>query len=46
MAQKSSFKNDVYVIYGNASCTILKENFKLLQELTYSSGAKAEFYKI
>ena len=46
MAQKSSFKNDVYVIYGNASCTILKENFELLKELTYSSGAKAEFYKI
>ena len=46
MAQKSSFTNDVYVIYGNASCSILKENFELLKELTYTSGAKAEFYKI
>jgi 16S rRNA G966 N2-methylase RsmD len=46
LEQKSSFKNDVYVIYGNASCTVLKENFELLNERTYVSGAKAEFYKI
>ena len=46
LAQKSSFQNDVYVIYGNASCTILKENFELLNELTYESGSRVEFYKI
>jgi 16S rRNA G966 N2-methylase RsmD len=46
IAQKDSFENEVYIIYGNASCTILKENFKLLNEVTYVSGAKAEFYKI
>jgi len=46
MSQKDSFENDVYVIYGNPSCTVLKENFELLDEVTYVSGAKAEFYKI
>ncbi len=46
MAQKDSFENDVYVIYGNASCDILRESFELLNEVTYVSGAKAEFYKI
>lgn len=46
LEQKSSFENDVYVIYGNASCSVLKENFELLDEITYVSGAKAEFYKI
>jgi len=46
MKQKDSFENDVYVIYGNASCTVLKENFELLDEVTYVSGARAEFYKI
>jgi len=46
ISQKDSFMNDVYVIYGNPSCTVLKENFELLNEVTYASGAKAEFYKI
>ncbi|CAA6817455.1 MAG: Unknown protein [uncultured Sulfurovum sp.] len=46
LVQKKGFKNDVYIIYGNASCSLLKENFNLLKEKTYSSGAKAEFYKI
>ena len=46
LKQKENFTNDVYVIYGNASCTILKENFELLSEKVYTSGAKAEFYKI
>lgn len=46
LSQKEHFKNDVYVIYGNASCGILKENFELLNEVTYVSGAKAEFYKV
>ena len=46
LRQKESFEDDVYVIYGNASCTVLKENFELLDEVTYVSGATAEFYKI
>lgn len=46
MIQKESFDKDVYVIYGNASCNILRENFEFLNEITYISGAKAEFYKI
>ena len=44
--QKDSFENDVYVIYGNASCNVLRENFELLDEIVYVSGAKAEFYKV
>ena len=46
LTQKQRFENDVYVIYGNPSCNILRENFELLNEVTYLSGAKAEFYKI
>lgn len=46
VAQKDSFENDVYVIYGNASCNVLRENFELLDEIVYVSGAKAEFYKV
>ena len=46
VAQKDSFENDVYVIYGNASCNVLRENFELLDEIVYLSGAKAEFYKV
>ncbi|CAA6799287.1 MAG: Unknown protein [uncultured Sulfurovum sp.] len=44
--QQESFESDVYVIYGNASCTVLRETFELLDEQVYPSGAKAEFYKI
>lgn len=46
LLQKENFENDVYVIYGNASCDILRKNFELLDEITYISGAKAEFYKV
>lgn len=46
LEQKINFKNKVYVIYGNPSCTILKEKFKLLHEKTYISGARAEFYAV
>ena len=46
MIQKDNFENSVYIIYGNASCNILRENFELLHEVIYVSGAKAEFYKI
>jgi len=46
VAQKENFKSDVYVIYVNSSCNILKNNFELLDEVTYVSGAKAEFYKV
>ncbi len=44
--QKNNFKNKVYIIYGNPSCTLLKENFKLLKEKNYISGARAEFYEV
>jgi SAM-dependent methyltransferase len=46
MEQKKNFDNDVYVIYGNASCSILKEHLILLQQVKYPSGATADFYKI
>ncbi|CAA6818595.1 MAG: Unknown protein [uncultured Sulfurovum sp.] len=46
MQQKSNFENDVYIIYGNASCSVLKEHCQLLDETVYTSGAKAEFYKL
>ena len=46
IAQKDSFENDVYVIYANASCNILRESFQLLNEIKYVSGLKAEFYKV
>jgi len=46
LAQKSSFDNEVYIIYGNASCTTLREYCALLEERVYPSGAKAEFYKL
>ena len=46
MKQKDSFENDVYVIYGNASCTVWRDNCELLDKITYISGATAEFYKL
>jgi len=46
LIQKERFEGEVYVVYGNPSCTILKEQFELLDEKVYPSGAKAEFYKI
>ena len=44
--QKKNFKNDVYIIYGNASCDILKKYFEHMKHITYPSGATADFYKI
>jgi len=46
LQQKENFSQEVYVIYGNASCDVLKENFELLKHITYPSGAKADFFKI
>jgi predicted RNA methylase len=46
MQQKSEFENDVYIIYGNASCTTVRNYCELLDETVYPSGAKAEFYKL
>jgi len=46
MKQKDNFENDVYVIYGNASCTVWRDNIELLDKITYISGATAEFYKL
>ncbi len=44
--QKENFKNDVYLIYGNASSDILKNSFELIKKITYPSGSTADFYKI
>jgi len=46
LQQKKNFLGDVYVIYGNASCNVLKDNFEFLEHITYPSGAKADFFKI
>jgi predicted RNA methylase len=46
MQQKSSFQNDVYIIYGNASCHVLEDYCELLDKKVYKSGANAEFYKL
>jgi 16S rRNA G966 N2-methylase RsmD len=44
--QKKNFTNDVYIIYGNASCDILKKYFEHIKHITYPSEATADFYKI
>lgn len=44
--QKKLFKNDVYLIYGNASLDILNKRFKLIKHIEYPSGSTADFYKI
>jgi 16S rRNA G966 N2-methylase RsmD len=46
LQQKENFLNDVYIIYANASCTVLDEKLKLLKHINYKSGATADFYKI
>jgi 16S rRNA G966 N2-methylase RsmD len=46
LKQKELFKNDVYLIYGNASSDILENSFELITKITYPSGATADFYKI
>jgi len=46
LEQKEQFENEVYVIYGNASCNVLKENLTLLKEVKYPSGATADFFKL
>jgi SAM-dependent methyltransferase len=46
LQQKKNFLGEVYVIYGNASCNVLKDSFEFLKHITYPSGAKADFFKI
>jgi len=46
LKQKENFENDVYLIYGNASSNILKDNFELIKKITYPSTSTADFYKI
>ena len=46
LEQKEHFENEVYVIYGNASCDVLDKNLTLLKKVTYPTGATANFYKI
>jgi len=43
---KDSFKNDVHLIYGNASCDVLPKYLKLIGSKRYPSGSTADFYKI
>ncbi len=44
--QKENFENDVYVIYVNSSCEVLKHNFSLLNQINYPSGSRVDFYKL
>ena len=44
--QRKLFKNDVYLIYGNASLDILSKSFKLIKHIEYQSGSTADFYEI
>jgi predicted RNA methylase len=44
--EKESFKRDVYFIYKNASCDILKKYLEFINEITYPSGSTAQFYKL
>lgn len=46
LEHKASFEHEVYVIYGNASCTVLNEHLTLLKQVTYPSGATADFFKV
>ena len=46
LKQKENFEQDVYVIYGNASCDVLTRNLKLLKHVDYESGATADFFKL
>ncbi len=44
--QKENFENDVYIIYVNSSCEVLKDNFSLLNQINYPSGSRVDFYKL
>jgi 16S rRNA G966 N2-methylase RsmD len=44
--ERDSFQDDVYLIYKNHSCDILKKNLKLIKEITYPSESTAQFYKL
>jgi len=44
--EKENFKGDVYFIYKNASCDILKKYLEFIDEITYPSGSTAQFYKL
>ena len=46
LQQKENFSGEVYVIYGNPSCDVLKDNFEFLKHITYPSGSRADFFKI
>ncbi|MBU1669384.1 class I SAM-dependent methyltransferase [bacterium] len=46
LEHKASFENEVYIIYANASCKVLKDRLTLLKEVTYPSGSTADFFKV
>ncbi len=46
LRQKSSFGGEVYLIYKNASSTLLNKRLNLIKEIIYPSEATAHFYKL
>jgi len=46
LKEKENLKGDVYLIYKNASCDILKNSLEFIAEITYPSGSTAHFYKL
>ena len=46
LKEKENLKRDVYLIYKNASCDILKNSLEFIGEVTYPSGSTAHFYKL
>jgi 16S rRNA G966 N2-methylase RsmD len=46
-SMKEHFDKEVYIIYGNPSCSeVLNENFTLLKNTTHESGARVNYYKV
>ena len=43
---KEDYKNDVYIVYGNPSCEVLDNYFKLLDKTEHVSGARVNYYKV
>ena len=43
---KEEFNDNVYVIYGNASCDVLDRYLTLIKKITYPSGSTVDFYKL
>ncbi len=46
ISKKDKYINEVYIIYGNPSTDVLDNYFKLLDKITYKSGARVSYYKV